>query len=114
MTRPVGWAGMSVSSVNPSSQPRKRPRRRLQATTCRVRPVLRPHHEVKAMTTNKTRIHLAAVVLAGLSVTACTAGVGDSVQLTQAGGTPAAARTSAATRPDAPALRSEIERRLAN
>lgn len=66
------------------------------------------------MTTSKTRIRLAAVVLAGLGATACTAAGGDPVQLAQAGGTSAASRTAPAAKPDAAAMRSEIERRLAN
>jgi outer membrane protein TolC len=63
--------------------------------------------------TSRHRVVPVAVALAGLTLGACAnvAG-GQSVQIAQAGGTPAAARTAAETRRDAPELRAEIERRL--
>ena len=65
------------------------------------------------MITSKIRAQFAAVVLAGLGATACATADGDRpVQRVQAGGTPAA-RTAPASRPDAPVLQSEIQRRLA-
>ena len=65
------------------------------------------------MTTSKTWLRVAAVLLAALGATACTATGGDAVQIAQAGGTRAAARTAQTERLDASALRPEIERRLA-
>lgn len=66
------------------------------------------------MTTSKIRAGLVAVVLAGFGATACTSADDHLVQSAQAGGTPTAARIAPAAEPDAPTLRSEIQRRLAN
>jgi hypothetical protein len=67
------------------------------------------------MTSSKIRTRLAVVVAAALGATACTTVAGNqNTQFAQAGGTPAAARTASGEQRNAPALRSEIQRKLAN
>jgi outer membrane protein TolC len=67
------------------------------------------------MITSKSRTRLAAVLLTSLGVAACTTVASEpGPQLAQAGGTPAAARSASGEQHELPALRSEIQRRLAN